>query len=55
MRKRFDSMPELELVPGKTIQIKFRMPISGDSKLRVFALEEKVEIMFDYIEAMHQA
>jgi hypothetical protein len=38
-RKQFESVAEPELVSGKTIQIKFRMPISGDSKLRVFGLE----------------
>jgi len=31
------------------------MPISGESKLRVFLLDDKVQRMFDYISAFHQS
>lgn len=54
LRKYYESHAEPEFVHGSTIQIKFRMPISGESKLRVFRLDEKVQSMFDYVEAMFQ-
>ena len=31
------------------------MPISGESKIRVFSIDQKIQNMFDYIEAFYQS
>ena len=30
------------------------MPISGDSQIRVFKLNEKIDLMFNYVRCFHQ-
>lgn len=47
MKQKFKEEPNFET--GKTIQIRFRLPVSGNSLTRVFNLDDKILIMFEYI------
>lgn len=47
MKQKFKEEPNFET--GKTIQIRFRLPVSGNSITRVFKTDDKILTLFEYI------